>query len=70
MLSGANLPHVVCEAPPAAPPVMPKVVADKGIGPEIKAKKEVEEEKYKDVLDEKDKSDQASALSPQMARVI
>ena len=36
LLSVANLPHVVRKAMPAAPPVMPKVVADKAIDPEIK----------------------------------
>ena len=47
-----------------------KVLADKGIGPEIDPEKEEQEEQYKDVLEEKDKSDLANALSPQMARVI
>ena len=32
--------------------------------------KEEQEVQYKDVLEEKDKSDEASALSPRMARVI
>ena len=39
MLSGAILPQVVFEAPPAARPVQPKVLADKGIGPEIEPKR-------------------------------
>ena len=51
-------------------PVPPKVLADKGIGLKIEPGKEEQEEQYKDILDDKDKSDQASALSPQMARVI
>ena len=48
----------------------PKVLTDKGIGPEIEPEKEEQEEQYEDVFEDKDKSDQASALSPQMARVI
>ena len=59
--------QVTFEAPPAARPVQPKVLADKGIGPEIEPEKD---EQYEDVLEEKVKSAQASALSPQMARVI
>ena len=46
-----------------------KVLAEKGIGPEKEAEEE-EEKQYKYILDEKDKSAQASALSPQRARVI
>ena len=37
---------------------------------EIEPEKEEQEEQYEDVLEEKDKSDQARALSPKMARVI
>ena len=62
LLSGAIQPRVVNEAPFAAPPVQSKVLADKGIGSEIKPDKEEQEEQYEDALDEKDKSDQASAL--------
>ena len=58
-------PQIAFEAPPAALPVQPKVLADKGIGPEKE-----QEEQYEDVLEEKDKSAQAIALSPQMAKVI
>ena len=54
----------------AARPVQPNVLADKGIGSEIEPEKEEQEEQYEDVLEDKDNSDQASALSPQMARVI
>ena len=61
LLSGAIQPQVAHEAPLAARPVQPKVLADKGIGPEIEPEKEEQEEQYEDVLDEKDKSDQASA---------
>ena len=46
-----------------------KVLAEKGIGPK-KEPEEEEEKQYEDILDEKDKSAQANALSPQMARVI
>ena len=61
LLSGTMPPQVAFEALPAARPVQPKVLADKGIGPEI----ELEEDKqYEDVLEEKDKSAQASAMSP------
>ena len=70
MLSGAIQLQVSHEAPLAACPVQPQILADKGIGPEIEPEKKEQEEKYEDVLEEKDKSDQASALSPQMARVI
>ena len=67
LLRGAIPTQVALEAPPAARPVHPEVLADKGIGPEIEPEKD---EQYEDVLKEKDKSDQASALSFQMARVI
>ena len=50
--------------------MQPNVLADKGIGSEIEPEKEELEEQYEDVLEEKNKSDQARALSPQMARVI
>ena len=70
MLSGAFQPQVAHEAHPAARPVQFKVLTDKGIGPEIEPEKEEQEEQYEDVLDNKNISDQASAFSPQMARVI
>ena len=70
LLSGAIQPQVAYEAHPAARPVQPKVLTDNNIGPEIEPEKEEQEEQYDDVLEDKDKSDQASALSPQMARVI
>ena len=67
VLSGALPARPALEPPPAAPQMQLKVLAEEGIGP----KQEPEEEKqYEDILDEKDKSAQASALSPQMARVI
>ena len=50
--------------------MQPKVLANKVIGSEIEFEKEKQEEQYEDVLNEINKSDQASALSPQMARVI
>ena len=70
LLRGAIQPQVAHEAPFAARPVHPKVLADKGIGPEIEPEKEEQEEHYEDVFEDKDKSDQASALSPKIARVI
>ena len=54
-------------APLAAWPVQPKVSADNGIGSDIEPEKEEQEVQYEDALEEKDKSDQASALSAQMA---
>ena len=35
LLNGTMPPQVALEAPPAALPIQPKVLADKGIGPEI-----------------------------------
>ena len=70
LFSGAIQPQVAHEAHPVARPVQPKVLADKGIGPEIELEKEEQQEQYEDVLKNKDKSDQASALPPHMARVI
>ena len=70
LLSGAIQPQVAHEAPLAARPVQPNVLEDKGIGSEIEPEKEEQEEQYEDVLEEKNKSNQASALSPQMARII
>ena len=67
LLSGAIQLQVANEAPLAARLVQPNVLADKSIGSEIKPKNE-EQKQYKDVLEEKDKSDQASALSPQMEK--
>ena len=69
VLSGALPARPAPEPPPAAPQMQLKVLAEKGIGPE-KEPEEEEEKQYEDILDEKDKSAQASALSPQMARVI
>ena len=63
-------PQVALQAPPAAPPVQPKVLADNGIGPEIEQEEKEQEEKYEDVLEENNKSAQASAISPQITRVI
>ena len=57
------------EPPPAAPQMQLKVLAEKGIGLENEPEEE-EEKQYEDILDEKDKSAQTNALSPQMARVI
>ena len=48
----------------AARPVQAKVLADEGIGPEIEPDEDEQEEQYEDVIDEKDESAQASALSP------
>ena len=70
LLSGAIKFQVAHKAPLAARPVQPNVLADKGVGSEIKPEKEDQKEQYEDLLEGKDKSDQASALSFQMARVI
>ena len=70
MLSGAIPLQVALEAPPAARPVQPKILADKVIGLEIEPEKEKQKGQYDDVLEDKDMSTQDSALSPQMARVI
>ena len=56
LLSGAISLQVAREATPAAPPVMPKVIADKGIGPVIELKEEEKDEQYEVVMEEKDKS--------------
>ena len=48
----------------------PNILAEKFIKPEIEPEKEDEEKQYEHVLKEKDKSNQASVLSPQMAKVI
>ena len=66
LLSVAIPPQVAPEALPAAQPLKNNVLADKGITPE----EEEQEEQYENELEDKDKSDQASALSRQMARVI
>ena len=50
------MPQVAFEAPPAALPVKPKVLADKYIGPEIEPDKQEQEDQYEDVLEEKDVS--------------
>ena len=70
MLSVAITLQVALEAPPAGRPVQPKVLADKGIGHEIKPKEEEKKKKYEDIREVKDNTAKASALSPQMARVI
>ena len=41
-------PQVAFEAPPATRPLQPKVLADKGIGPEIKPEDKEQEEQYED----------------------
>ena len=69
VLSGALPARPALEPPTAAPQMQLKVLAEKGIGP-VKEPEEEEEKQYEDILDKKDKSAQASALSPQMARVI
>ena len=70
LLSGTMPSQVALEAPRAALPVQPKVLANKGIGPKIEPEEKEQEELYEDLLEEKDKSAQANALSPQMAKVI
>ena len=63
-------PQVAFEAPPAALPVQHTILADKGIGLEIEPEDKEQQVQYEDILQQKDKSAQASALSPQMAKVI
>ena len=70
LLSHAISPHVAREATPPSPPVIPKDLADKVIGPEIQLEEEEEQEQYQDLLEVINKSAQASALSPIMAKVI
>ena len=69
-MSGSIPLQVALEKLQEALPVQPKVIEDKGIGPELVPKEKEQEEQYEYVLEEKDKSDQASALSLQMERVI
>ena len=70
LLSGAILLEVVLEALPAARPVQPKVLADKGIKLEIEPEAEEQKEQYEIGLEAKDKLANASDISPQMVRVI
>ena len=70
LLSGTMPSQVAFEAPLAALPVQPKVLADKGIGLEIEPEDKEQEEQYEDVLEENYMPAQASTLSPQIARVI
>ena len=69
VLSGALSARHALEPPSAATQMQLTLLAEKGIGPE-KEPEEKEKKQYEDILDEKDKSAQASALSPQMAKVI
>ena len=69
VLSGALPARPAFEPPPAATQIQLKILAENSIGPE-KEPEEKEEKQYEDIQDEKDRSAQASALSPQMARVI
>ena len=70
LLSSAISHQAALKAAQAAWPVQTKVLEDKGIGPEIEPKGEVQEKQYEDVLEDKNTSDQGSALSPKMVRVI
>ena len=75
MLSWALPAQAAFAPPPLALAVLPKILTEKGIGPDIALEKDKEEqdnleENGKENQEEKDKSAQASALSPQMARVI
>ena len=69
-LSGAIQLQIAIETSPAARTVQPKVLADKCIGLEIKTEEEEQNEQYENVLEENDKSAKASAVSPQMAKII
>ena len=53
ILSGAIPPQIAREATLATPPMMPMVVADKGIRPENEPEEKQQEEQYEDVLEEK-----------------
>ena len=70
------LPAQAVSAPlPPAPAVLPKILAEKGIEPDIGLEKDEDEQVAKvengeDEQVDKDKSYQANALSLQMARVI
>ena len=75
MLSGALPDQTVSTPPPPAPAVLPKIIAENGIKPDIVLKKDEEhqdeeDENGEDKLVDKDKSAKTSSLSPQMARVI
>ena len=75
VLSGALPAQAASAQPPPAPAVLPKVLAEKGIGADIVLEKyEEEQDKVDENGKEKqvkhDKSAQASALSPPVARVI
>ena len=75
MLSGAIPAHAVPAVPPLAPAVLLKILAEKGIGPDIVLKQDEEKQDTEDENGEheqadKDKLAQASALSPEMAIVI
>ena len=63
ILSGAIPPQVALEAPPAAWPVQPKVIADNGIKSNIETENK---EQYVDVQEDKYMSNHATALSSQM----
>ena len=54
LLSGAISTQGALDALSVTRPLLPKVLADKGIGPEIKPEKEKQEEQYKYVLKDKD----------------
>ena len=63
LLSGAIPPLVASEAPPTPRPVQPKVLANKGLVPEIEPVEEQQETQY-EVHCTKNKSYQARALWP------
>ena len=70
MLNGAISPQIARMALPAAQPVQPTFLADKGIRSEIEPKEKEQDEQYENILEHKDKSDTASALLPQIKRII
>ena len=67
--SGAFPARPALKPPPAAPQMLLKVLAAKGIGLETEPEEKAEKQ-YEDILDDKDNIAQASALSPQRAKVI
>ena len=62
-------PHTAFAAPPSPPPAkVPKPLAENGIRPDaVLEVKEIEQEEEPEDID---KSNEASALSPMMARII
>ena len=69
VLSGALPARRALEPPPSAPQLKLKILAKNGIGQQ-KEPVEEKEKQFEYLLEETDRSIKASALSPEMARVI